>query len=183
MIRQGIAKIVDGKDLSKEEGEKIMNEIMEGNATSAQIAAFLTALRIKGESVDEITSLASVMRKFCYQIQPKVNDTLVDTCGTGGDKIKTFNISTAAALVAAGAGIPIAKHGNRSVTSRCGSADVLEALGFDLKMNPKMVEKVDRRDRYRFHVRSSLPSSHEVCHWSKERNSNKNHLQSFRPSN
>ncbi len=141
MIRQGIAKIVDGKDLSKEEGEKIMNEIMEGNATSAQIAAFLTALRIKGESVDEITSLASVMRKFCYQIQPKVNDTLVDTCGTGGDKIKTFNISTAAALVAAGAGIPIAKHGNRSVTSRCGSADVLEALGFDLKMNPKMVEK------------------------------------------
>ena len=141
MIQEGIAKIVDGKDLAKNEAEQIMEEIMAGNATSAQIATFLTALRIKGETVGEIVALASIMRKFCHQIHPKIRDTLVDTCGTGGDKIKTFNISTIAAFVAAGAGGQIAKHGNRSVTSRCGSADVLEILGFNLKMTPDMVER------------------------------------------
>jgi anthranilate phosphoribosyltransferase len=96
---------------------------------------------MKGETVDEITAFASIMRKFCHQINPKNKNEIVDTCGTGGDKIKTFNISTIAAIIAAGAGTPIAKHGNRSVTSHCGSADVLEELGFNLKMSPEQVEK------------------------------------------
>ena len=141
MMQDGIARIVEGVDLTKNEAEQIMGEIMTGKATGAQIAAFLTSLRMKGETIDEITALASVMRKFCCQIHPKVREKLVDTCGTGGDRIKTFNISTMAAFVAAGAGVPIAKHGNRSVTSCCGSADILEALGLNLKMAPDIVEK------------------------------------------
>ncbi len=141
LIKECISKIVEGRDLARIEAEKIMSEIMLGKVTEAQIAAFLTALKMKGESIEEITAFASVMRKFCNQINPKVTGPLVDTCGTGGDIIKTFNISTAAAFVAAGSGIAIAKHGNRSVTSKCGSADVLEALGFNLEMNPKSVEQ------------------------------------------
>lgn len=140
MIRECIQKIVDGNNLSSEESEKVMNEIMSGSASNAQIAAFLTALRLKGETVEELSAFAKVMRENCIQIHPNVNGRLVDTCGTGGDKIKTFNISTAAAFVVAGAGIAIAKHGNRSVTSRSGSADVLEKLGVNLNMEPKTVE-------------------------------------------
>jgi len=141
LITEGISKLTEGNDLTSTEATGIMNEIMLGKATEAQIAAFLTALRMKGETVDEITTLASTMKKFCHQIHPRNKTRIVDTCGTGGDKIKTFNISTIAAIVAAGAGITIAKHGNRSVTSNCGSADVLEALGFNLKMPPDQVEK------------------------------------------
>jgi len=114
---------------------------MTGKATGPQIAAFLTALRMKGESIEEITAFASTMRQFCHRIHPRVQGTLVDTCGTGGDRVKTFNVSTTTAFVAAGANVAIAKHGNRSVTSRCGSADILEALGFNLAMSPEMVEK------------------------------------------
>ncbi len=117
-----------------------MKEIMSGGATNTQIAAFLTALRMKGEKVAEITALTEVMKEFCSRIRPKVDGRLVDTCGTGGDKIKTFNISTTAAFVVAGAGVPVAKHGNRSVTSKCGSADVLEKLGLNLNLEPKEVE-------------------------------------------
>lgn len=141
LLKEGISKLIEGRDLTSEEAEKIMNEIMSGGATDAQIGAFLTALRMKGETINEITAFALVMRKFCKQIHPNVSGLLVDTCGTGGDRIKTFNVSTTAALVAAGAGIPIAKHGNRSVTSRSGSADVLESLGFNLKMDSASVEK------------------------------------------
>ncbi|WP_455367580.1 anthranilate phosphoribosyltransferase [[Eubacterium] cellulosolvens] len=141
MIREGIGKLIKRQDLAFVEAEEIMAEIMSGQATNAQIAAFLTALRMKGETVNEITALAKGMRQFCRQIHPKVNGTLVDTCGTGGDKIKTFNISTAAAFVASGAGAFIAKHGNRSVTSKCGSADVLEALGLNLQVSPDIVER------------------------------------------
>ena len=118
-----------------------MRDIMEGRASSEQIAAFLTALRMKGETIPEITSLAKVMRNYCRQIHPKVAGNLVDTCGTGGDKIKTFNISTTSAFVVAGAGLAVAKHGNRSVTSCCGSADVLEALGLKLDVPAETVEK------------------------------------------
>jgi anthranilate phosphoribosyltransferase len=118
-----------------------MQEIMEGKASSEQIAAFLTALRMKGEIIEEIASLARVMRNYCRQIHPKVAGNLVDTCGTGGDQIKTFNVSTTSAFVVAGAGVPVAKHGNRSVTSRCGSADVLEALGLRLDTPAEIVEK------------------------------------------
>ena len=102
-----------------------MKEIMSGVATNAQIGAFLTALRMKGETAEEITAFTAVMKEYCHRIHPRVKGRLVDTCGTGGDKIKTFNISTTAAFVAAGADIAVAKHGNRSVTSKCGSADVL----------------------------------------------------------
>jgi anthranilate phosphoribosyltransferase len=141
LVREAISKLIEGRDLSGKEAEYTMNEIMSGKATDAQIGSLLTALRMKVETINEITAFASVMRKFCRQIHPKVSGLLVDTCGTGGDRIKTFNISTTAAFVAAGAGIPIAKHGNRSVTSRSGSADVLESLGFNLKMDPTSVEK------------------------------------------
>jgi anthranilate phosphoribosyltransferase len=142
MIKEGIQKIIDGNNLTHEESGQIMSEIMSGKATNAQTAAFLTALRMKGETPEELIAFASVMRKNCCQIQPKVNGRLVDTCGTGGDKIKTFNVSTAAAFVIAGTGITVAKHGNRAVTSKSGSADVLEKLGLNLNLEPKAVENI-----------------------------------------
>ncbi len=134
MIRESIAKLVEGENLSSENSREVMTEIMSGTASSAQIAAFLTALRMKGETVDELAAFDEVMRKNCLQIHPRVVGRLMDTCGTGGDSVKTFNVSTAAAFVIAGAGIAVAKHGNRSVTSRCGSADVLERFGLNLNM-------------------------------------------------
>jgi len=141
MIKEGIRKLTDGTDLTYGESQEIMKEIMSGKATSAQIAAFLTALRMRGETVDEITAFTEVMKEYCHRIHPHVNGRLVDTCGTGGDKIKTFNISTTAAFVVAGAGVAVAKHGNRSVTSKSGSADVLERLGLNLDLDSKTVEK------------------------------------------
>jgi anthranilate phosphoribosyltransferase len=140
-IRKAIAKLVNFQDLEAEEARKTMREIMSGQATPAQIASFLTALRMKGETVEEIFSLASVMREFCLKVKPKVPGRLVDTCGTGGDRIKTFNISTASMFVAASAGVLIAKHGNRSVTSKVGSADVLEFLGAKIDLSPPEVER------------------------------------------
>jgi anthranilate phosphoribosyltransferase len=145
VIRESIAKLVDGENLSYEDSRKVMTEILSGNATNSQIAAFLTALRMKGETVDEIAAFAEVMRANSVHIHPKVAGRLLDTCGTGGDGLKTFNVSTAAAFVIAGAGVPVAKHGNRSVTSCCGSADVLEQLGFNLNMRPEDVERVIER--------------------------------------
>ena len=136
-----INKLVEGQDLTSDEAKDAMKTIMSGNATDAQIGSFLTALRLKGETIDEISACAGVMREFASSINPKVDGTLVDTCGTGGDKIKTFNISTISAFVIAGAGIPIAKHGNRSVTSKAGSADLLEALGVRMDTTPKDAEK------------------------------------------
>jgi anthranilate phosphoribosyltransferase len=141
VIKESIRKLVNGADLTYEDSTASMKEIMSGAATNAQIGAFLTALRVKGETADEITAFTAVMKQYCHRIHPSVKGRLVDTCGTGGDKIKTFNISTTAAFVVAGAGIAVAKHGNRSVTSKCGSADVLERLGLNLKMNPEDVEK------------------------------------------
>ena len=140
MIREGIQKLVDGTTLTAEESSEIMHEVMSGKATNAQTAAFLTALRMKGEAVEELIAFASVMRKNCCQIQPHVNGRLVDTCGTGGDRVKTFNISTVAAFVIAGAGVAVAKHGNRAVTSKSGSADVLEKLGLNLSIEPQIVQ-------------------------------------------
>lgn len=133
-----IAKLVEGKHLTEAEAEQAMEAIMTGGATDAQIAAFLTALRMKGETVEEITGCARVMRAKATPI-PHRRDFVVDTCGTGGDGAGTFNISTAAAFVVAGAGVPVAKHGNRSVSSRTGSADVLEALGVNLDLTPEQV--------------------------------------------
>jgi anthranilate phosphoribosyltransferase len=142
MIREGIQKLIEGTDLTFEESEGIMREVMSGNATNAQIAAFLTALRMKGESVEELIAFTSVMRSNCCTIHPKVPGRLVDTCGTGGDKIKTFNISTVAAFVIAGVGVSVAKHGNRAVTSKSGSADVLEKLGLNINLKPLEVESI-----------------------------------------
>ncbi|MCJ7721376.1 anthranilate phosphoribosyltransferase [Candidatus Bathyarchaeota archaeon] len=141
MIKECIQKLVNGADLTYEESTAAMKEIMSGEATNAQIGAFLTALRIKGETSEEITAFTTVMKECCHRIHPSVKGRLIDTCGTGGDKIKTFNISTTAAFVVAGADIAVAKHGNRSVTSKCGSADVLERLGLNLNVEPEKVEK------------------------------------------
>jgi anthranilate phosphoribosyltransferase len=142
VIREGIQKLIEGSNLTIDESEEIMREVMSGQATSSQTASFLTALRMKGEAVEELIAFASVMREHSLQIHPRVNSRLVDTCGTGGDKIKTFNVSTAAAFVIAGAGISVAKHGNRAVTSKSGSADVLEKLGLNLNLQPKAVEGI-----------------------------------------
>ena len=145
MIREGIQKLIEGTDLTYEESGAIMTEVMSGKATNSQTAAFLTALRMKGESVEELIAFASVMKGHCRQIHPKVQGRLVDTCGTGGDKVKTFNVSTAAAFVIAGAGVSVAKHGNRAVTSKSGSADVLEKLGLNLALEPQVIEGIIER--------------------------------------
>jgi len=142
MIREGIQKLIEGYSLTSDESGEIMREVMSGKATNSQTAAFLTALRMKGEAVEELIAFASVMREHSSQIHPHVHSRLVDTCGTGGDKIKTFNVSTAAAFVIAGAGVAVAKHGNRAVTSKSGSADVLEQLGLNLHLEPQAVESI-----------------------------------------
>jgi anthranilate phosphoribosyltransferase len=141
MIKEAIQLIVERKELPFEIAQQSMREIMAGEATPAQVGAYLTGLRMKGESVQEVTALALVMRENAIRINPKVRGRTVDTCGTGGDQLKTFNVSTASALVAAGSGITIAKHGNRSVTSKCGSADVLEAVGVNLNAPPSTVQR------------------------------------------
>ena len=135
MIADLIRKAADGLDLTSEEAKAGMTEIMSGQASPVQIASFLVAMRMKGETSEEVTEFARVMRQHVRSVSPRARP-LVDTCGTGGDAIKTFNVSTCAALVAAGAGVAIAKHGNRSVTSKCGSADVLEALGIRFDLSP-----------------------------------------------
>jgi anthranilate phosphoribosyltransferase len=131
--------LIGGIHLSEGEMKSCMTEIMEGNATDAQIGAFLTALRLKGETVDEITGAARIMREKAATI--KAPEGTLDTCGTGGDMAGTINISTTAALIVAAAGVPVAKHGNRSVSSQSGSADVLEALGIKIDLSPEQVEK------------------------------------------
>ncbi|RMF88295.1 MAG: anthranilate phosphoribosyltransferase [Nitrospinota bacterium] len=139
MIVEAIQHLVNGKDLSEQEAAQVMAEIMNGEATPAQIAAFLTALRIKGETIAEITGCARVMREKARRIHTTYPN-VVDTCGTGGDGSHTFNISTIAALVVAAAGVPVAKHGNRSVSSKCGSADLLRTLGVNIELPPERVE-------------------------------------------
>lgn len=141
MIQDAIKKLIDRIDLSAEETEACFNEIMEGNTAPSQIAAFLTALRMKGETIEEITNAAKVMRAKSIRIDVRENsnEIILDTCGTGGSLIPTFNISTAVAFVVAGCGIKVAKHGNRSASGRCGSADVLEALGVNINLPPEKV--------------------------------------------
>lgn len=141
MITDVIQRLVDGKGLGEREAEVVMDEIMSGEGSDAQIAAFLTALRMKGETVDELVGFARVMRRRAVPLWNGKPEDVVDTCGTGGDRSGTFNISTAAAFVAAGAGATVAKHGNRSVSSRSGSADVLEALGVDIEMPPEKIRR------------------------------------------
>lgn len=154
MIREAINKVVDRVDLEEEEMVQVMEEIMSGEATPAQIGAFITALRMKGETVDEITGAVKVMRKKATKIpvegvdvdldRDDINidrETIIDTCGTGGDGTMTFNVSTATAFVVAGGGVKVAKHGNRSVSSLCGSADVLQELGVNVEASPEVVAR------------------------------------------
>jgi anthranilate phosphoribosyltransferase len=148
-IIEAIKKIVDRNDLSAEESELVLEEILSGQATDAQIAALLTALRMKGETASELTGFARVMRRKAARVRPHLfvsadisgteREALIDTCGTGGDASGSFNISTATAFVVAGCGVRVAKHGNRSVSSQCGSADVMEALGIKIEMPPERI--------------------------------------------
>ncbi len=150
-IVTAIKKVVEGQHLDRVEAESVMDEIMSGRATDAQIASFLTALRMKCETVEELIGFAKVIRAKAAPVHPRVSvaaafsgtdrEMLVDTCGTGGDATGTFNISTATAFVVAGAGIRVAKHGNRSVSSLCGSADVVEALGIRIDLTPEAVAR------------------------------------------
>ena len=152
MIKDAISKLVSGSNLVEAEAAEAMTEIMSGEATEAQIASFITALRMKGETIEEITGCARIMRKFAtpIRLRPGIDvdrddigidaETILDTCGTGGDGTCTFNVSTATAFVVAACGLTVAKHGNRSVSSTCGSADVLEALGVNLNVTPEKVE-------------------------------------------
>jgi anthranilate phosphoribosyltransferase len=140
VIQQALARLLEGASLERSEARGVMDAIMRGEATPAQIGAFLVALRVKGETVDEIAGCAEAMREHVVAVSPRRDD-LVDTAGTGGDGAQTLNISTAAALVAAAAGAGVAKHGNRAVSSLSGSADVLEALGFRLELPPERIAR------------------------------------------
>jgi len=164
MLKEAIQKVVNGTNLQEEEMEAVMDAIMSGEATPAQIGAFITALRLKGETVEEITAAARVMRRKATHIKADdalvtmdrddINldlETVIDTCGTGGDGTNTFNVSTTTAFVVAGCGLRVAKHGNRSVSSQCGSADVIESLGVNLDVPPAVVEKC-LNERYPFHI-------------------------------
>jgi len=138
MIQQALADLLAGRSLAREQAHEVMDEIMRGEATPAQIGGFLVALRLKGETADEIAGCAEAMRGHVLPVRPRRED-LVDTAGTGGDGASTINVSTAAAVVASAAGAGVAKHGNRAVSSASGSADVLEALGFQLVQSPERI--------------------------------------------
>ena len=140
MIKEALKTVMEKEDLPYETARQVMDEIMQGQATGAQIAAFLTALRMKGETIEEITACAAVMREHCTKLTHEGD--VLEVVGTGGDEAFTFNISTVSAFVAAAAGVPVAKHGNRSVSSRCGAADVLEALGARLDLTAQQSAQV-----------------------------------------
>ena len=140
MIKEAIAKLTDKTDLTRDEAKQVMEEIMTGQATQPQISAYLVAMRMKGETIDEIVGSAEIMRQHAVKISSK-NTNLLDTCGTGGDRSYTFNISTLSAIVAAGAGAVVAKHGNRAVSSMCGSADLLKEMGVNIEARPEVLQK------------------------------------------
>lgn len=148
MIREAIAQLVEGKDLSYETAEQCMDEIMSGEASQMHMASYLTALRMKGETIDEIVASANGMRKHGVKLNHDTD--VLEIVGTGGDEAYSFNISTTAGIVAAAAGVPVAKHGNRSVSSKCGAADVLEALGVNITIEPEKMEKVLKEENISF---------------------------------
>lgn len=145
MIKEAIHKVVRKEDLTYQEAEGVMNEIMSGEASPIQMSAYLTALSLKGETIDEITASAAGMRKHCIRLLHEMD--VLEIVGTGGDRSNSFNISTTAALVVSAAGVPVAKHGNRAASSQCGAADVLEALGVNIGISPqqsrKLLEEID----------------------------------------
>ncbi len=140
MIKQAIHDLLNGRNLSLDATKQVMFQIMEGGATPAQIGSFLTAMRMKGETIEEITACAMVMREKCQKLIPGMD--VLDIVGTGGDELNTFNISTVSAFVISAGGVPVAKHGNRSVSSKCGSADLLEALGANITLSAEQSEKI-----------------------------------------
>jgi anthranilate phosphoribosyltransferase len=143
MIKEAISQVIAGKSLGMTEAAQVMAEIMDGEVTPAQFGAFVTALRLKGETVEEIAGMAQTMRDKAVHVS--IDEPVVDTCGTGGDNSATFNISTTAAFVVAGAGVKVAKHGNRAMSSQCGSADVLEALGVKIELTAEQVQRCLKR--------------------------------------
>ena len=162
MIKEAIIKLSNKENLTREMAEQSMDEIMSGQATPVQMSAFLIALSMKGETIEEITACAKGMRNHCVKL---LNDQeVLEIVGTGGDKANSFNISTVSALVVSAAGVPVAKHGNRAATSKCGAADVLEALGVKIDLAPEKSSEL-------FHVCSELPSIHEICGSGQERTS------------
>ena len=161
-IREAIEKLVNRVNLSEDETITVMSEIMTGEATPLQVASFLTALRMKGETVEEITGAARVMREKAHHVNVQ-SQPVLDTCGTGGDQKGTFNISTTCAFVVAGAGVRVAKHGNRSVSSQSGSADVLGVLGVKSGRPKGTRGGLHRQSRHRLFVRAPASRSDEIC--------------------
>ena len=193
MIKKAIAKVVEREDLSEGEMIEVMNQIMSGECTPAQIGAFITALRMKGETIEEITGAARVMREHATPIRvgkgvldidrDDINidrETILDVVGTGGDGTNTFNISTTVSFVVSACGVKVAKHGNRSVSSACGSADVLEKLGINLDVTPETVE-LHRPDRHRLPLRPCPSWCHEARHWTTPRDRYSHYIQYPRP--
>ena len=190
MIRKAIAKAVEHIDLSEGEMIEVMNQIMSGETTTAQIGAFITALRMKGETIDEITGAARVMRERATPIRvgkgvldidrDDINidqETILDVVGTGGDGTNTFNVSTTVAFVVSACGVKVAKHGNRSVSSACGSADVLEKLGVNLDVTPETVERCIDGDRHRFPFCPGAARRNEIRHRPAPRDRHPHHFQ------
>jgi anthranilate phosphoribosyltransferase len=140
MIAESLKKVVSGGDLNEKEAYECMMDMISGNASDIHISAFLSALTTKGESISEITGFVKAMRQVSIKVTPNLDESLVDTCGTGGDKFKTFNVSTIAAIIAASCGVFIAKHGNRAISSKCGGADILEAMGVKIEGDAREVE-------------------------------------------
>lgn len=140
MIQEAIYQLINKQNLTLEDTKTVMEEIMEGRATNAQIGSFLTAMRMKGETIDEITACATVMREKCTKIRPDKD--VLDIVGTGGDEANTFNISTVSSFIVSAGGVPVAKHGNRSVSSKCGSADLLEALGVNIALTAEQSARI-----------------------------------------
>ena len=163
-IQQAIHLLFSGENLTNEQADAAMSEIMRGEATQAQIGAFLAALRIKGETVEEITGCATAMRRSAVQVRPNIGDViLLDVVGTGGDGTYKFNISTIAAFIIAGAGAKVAKHGNRS-NKRTGSADLLEELGAVLQLSGNQAAECIEDLGFAFLFRALIPSSNEICY-------------------
>ena len=178
MIREAIMKLSRKEDLTYHEAEEVMNEIMEGKATDVQMAAYLTALSLKGETIDEITASAAGMRAHCVKLLHDMD--VLEIVGTGGDGANSFNISTTSALVIAAAGVPVAKHGNRAASSKCGAADVLEALGVKITLPPGAERAASVRGQYLLFVCPELPHRYEVCGSNPQRTGNPHGLQHFR---
>ncbi len=149
-MKEYIKKVFEKENLSEKDAMDAMEKIIKGEASDAQISAFLVSLALKGETPEEIAGFVKILKKYAIKVNPKINETLIDTCGTGADKIKTINVSTIAAIVASASGCYVAKHGNRAVTSKVGSADLLEGLGVRIDLEPRIVERMIEETRFGF---------------------------------